>query len=95
MCLAFAAVFELPIVILLLTAIGILNPTLLGKFRRHAFVACIIAAAIITPGQDPTSLFFLTIPLYVLYEVSIVLSIWVYKGRLKREARDDALEALG
>ena len=95
MCLAFAAVFELPIVILLLTAIGILNPTLLGKFRRHAFVACIIGAAIITPGQDPTSLFFLTIPLYVLYEVSIVLSIWVYKGRLKREARDDALEALG
>ena len=95
MCLAFGAVFELPIVILLLTAIGILNPTLLGKFRRHAFVACIVAAAIITPGQDPTSLFALTVPLYILYEVSIVLSIWVYKGRLKREAQAAAMEALG
>lgn len=95
MCLAFGAVFELPIVILLLTALGILNPTLLGKFRRHAFVACIVGAAIITPGQDPTSLFALTIPLYVLYEVSIVLSVWVYKGRLKREAKTAALEALG
>lgn len=95
MCFAFGAVFELPIVILLLTAIGILNPTVLGKFRRHAFVACIVGAAIITPGQDPTSLFALTIPLYVLYEISIVLSIWVYKGRLKREAAAAAMEALG
>ncbi|MEO7996548.1 MAG: twin-arginine translocase subunit TatC [Gemmatimonadaceae bacterium] len=95
MCIAFGAVFELPIVILLLTAIGILNPTMLGKFRRHAFVACIVAAAIITPGQDPTSLFALTVPLYVLYEVSIVLSIWVYRGRLKREAAAAAMEALG
>lgn len=95
MCFAFGAVFELPIVILLLTAIGILNPTLLGKFRRHAFIACLIGAAIITPGQDPTSLFALTIPLYILYEISIVMSIWVYKGRLKREAQAAAMEALG
>ncbi|MEP6831960.1 MAG: twin-arginine translocase subunit TatC [Gemmatimonas sp.] len=95
MCLAFGAVFELPIAILLLTAIGILNPALLSKFRRHAFVACIVGAAIITPGQDPTSLFALTIPLYILYEVSIVLSHWVYKARLKREAQAAALEALG
>ena len=56
MCLAFGAVFELPIVIVLLTALGIVQPAFLAKFRRHAFVGCIIAAALITPGQDPTSL---------------------------------------
>lgn len=95
MCLAFGAVFELPIIILLGTALGFVNPTMLAAFRRHAFVACIIVAAVITPGQDPTSLFALTVPLYVLYEVSIVLSVWVYRGRQKREAREAAMEALG
>lgn len=95
MAFAFGIAFELPIVILLLTALGLVNPSLLARFRRHAFVACIVGAAIITPGQDPTSLFALTVPLYFLYEVSIVLSRWVYKGRLKREAQQAALEALG
>ncbi|MDQ6611358.1 MAG: twin-arginine translocase subunit TatC [Gemmatimonadota bacterium] len=93
MCIAFGLVFELPILILLLTALGILNPKLLTKFRRHAFVGCVVAAAFITPGQDPTSLFALTIPLYLLYEVSIVLSIGVYRGRAKRAAREAAEEA--
>ena len=84
MCLAFGAVFELPIVIVLLTALGIVQPSYLAKFRRHAFVGCIIAAALITPGQDPTSLIALTIPLYLLYEVSITLSRLVKSRRDKR-----------
>ncbi len=90
MCLAFGAVFELPIVIVLLTALGIVQPKFLAKFRRHAFVACILMAAIITPGSDPTSLFALTIPLYFLYEVSITLSRLIYNRRQKRiDAQDD------
>ena len=92
MCLAFGAVFELPIVILLLTALGIVKPAFLTKFRRHAFVGCILAAALITPGSDPTSLFALTLPLYFLYEVSIWLSRLVYNRREKRIARQDTLE---
>ena len=54
MCLAFGAVFELPVVIALLTALGIVQPAFLAKFRRHAVVGCLIAAAFITPGSDPT-----------------------------------------
>jgi sec-independent protein translocase protein TatC len=92
MCLAFGAVFELPIVILLLTALGIVRPSLLVKFRRHAFVGCIIASAIITPGGDPTTLFLLTFPLYLLYEASIWLSRIVYNRREKRIAQQDRLE---
>lgn len=86
MCLAFGAVFEMPIVILLLTTIGLVKPQFLSKFRRHAFVGCILAAALITPGSDPTSLFLLTIPLYFLYELSIGLSRLVYNRREKRIA---------
>ena len=89
MCLAFGAVFELPIVILLLTALGLVKPAFLSKFRRHAFVGCLLAAAIITPGSDPTSLFALTMPLYLLYEVSITLSRVVYNRREKRIASQD------
>ncbi len=94
MCVTFGIVFELPIAILLLTALGIVNPKFLSKFRRHAFVACLVAAALITPGQDPTSLFLLTLPLYVLYEMSIVLSVLVYRKRQKRVAAEEAREAL-
>ena len=89
MCLAFGAVFEMPIIILLLTTIGLVKPQFLSKFRRHAFVGCIIGAAIITPGSDPTSLFLLTIPLYMLYELSIGLSRVVYSRRERRLAASD------
>lgn len=86
MCLAFGAVFEMPIVILFLTALGIVKPAFLAKFRRHAFVGCVIAAALITPGGDPWSLTLLTVPLYFLYELSIGLSRVVYNRREKRLA---------
>lgn len=94
MCVTFGIVFELPIVILLLTAFGLVTPAFLSKYRRHAFVACLVAAALITPGQDPTSLFLLTLPLYVLYELSILLSFVVFRKRQKRVAAQEAQEAL-
>lgn len=81
MCLAFGAVFELPVVIALLSALGIVQPEYLAKFRRHAAVGCLIAAAVITPGSDPTSLLLLTVPLYALYEVSITVSRLIARRR--------------
>ncbi len=84
MCLAFGAAFELPIVILALTAFGLVTPKMLGSWRRHALVGCLVLAALITPGSDPTSLFALTAPLYLLYEGSIVLSRVVYRRRQKK-----------
>jgi sec-independent protein translocase protein TatC len=89
MCLAFGAIFELPIVIALLSAMGIVQPKYLSKFRRHAFLGCIVAAALITPGSDPTSLIALTIPLYMLYEVSITVSKFISRRRERRIAAVD------
>lgn len=88
MCLAFGAVFELPIVIALLSAMGIVQPQYLSKFRRHAFVGCIIASAVITPGSDPTTLILLTLPLYALYEVSILVSKVISRKRDQRIAAE-------
>jgi sec-independent protein translocase protein TatC len=90
MCLAFGAVFELPVVIALLSALGIVQPQYLSRFRRHALVGCVIAAALITPGSDPTSLFLLTLPLYFLYEASITVSRLIAGRRQRRIAAEAA-----
>jgi sec-independent protein translocase protein TatC len=85
MMLAFGLAFELPIAILLLSALGILNPAALTKYRRHAIVVCVIAAAFITPDASPTTLFALAGPLYFLFELGVVLSFAVTKKRRQRE----------
>jgi sec-independent protein translocase protein TatC len=83
--LAFGAMFELPIVILALTAIGLVTPKFLTKYRRHAIVGTLIICEIVTPGDFIISTLMLWIPVYGLYEVSIIVSRFVYKARLKRE----------
>ena len=87
MSLAFGLVFELPILILALSALGIVNPRMLGTFRRYAVVLCVVVGAFITPGQDPYSLAAVAVPLYLLYEVSVVLSGLVERAKRRRAAR--------
>ncbi|MFN8579865.1 MAG: twin-arginine translocase subunit TatC [Gemmatimonadaceae bacterium] len=87
-CLGMGAVFELPIVIVALTALGVVTPSFLSKFRRHAIVLCLVAAAFITPGADPFSLFALAVPLYALYEVSVGASWLIHRRRLRRQAAE-------
>jgi sec-independent protein translocase protein TatC len=89
MCLAFGLVFEVPIAILALTALGIITPKFLSRYRRHAIIICLTAAAFITPGADPYSLFALAIPLYILYELSVFVAQFAYRKRQKRESADE------
>ena len=88
MALVFGAVFELPIVIIALTALGIVSPPMLRGFRRHAVVLCLVGSAFVTPGQDVMSLLLLTLPLYLLYELSISLSALIHRRRERRIAAD-------
>ncbi|MGH7710292.1 MAG: twin-arginine translocase subunit TatC, partial [Gemmatimonadaceae bacterium] len=88
MSLAMGAVFELPIVIIGLTAVGVVTPRFLQKFRRYAVVLCLVASALITPGADPLSLLALALPLYGLYEVSVIASAVVYRRRMRRTSSD-------
>ena len=92
MVLAMGAVFELPIAILLLTALGLVTPKFLSKFRRHAAVGSYLVAAIITPGDLFVTSIALMIPLYLLYELSIGLS-WVVFRRREKKAAAEALES--
>jgi sec-independent protein translocase protein TatC len=95
MCLALGAAFELPIVILLLSLLGLVTPAMLKRFRRFALVGAIVLGAFITPGQDPYTLVLMALPLYLLYELSVGLSAIVHRRRLRREARAAEAEQAG
>lgn len=90
MCLALGVAFELPIAILLLSLLGLVTPSMLHRFRRFAMVGAIVLGAFITPGQDPYSLLLMAGPLYLLYELSVILSAIVYRWKRRREAREAA-----
>jgi sec-independent protein translocase protein TatC len=73
MILAFGVSFEFPIVMMFLLLARIITTQQLRKIRKYAFLGIVVFAAVITPSQDPISLFAMAIPMYLLYEVSIVL----------------------
>ncbi len=83
--LAAGVVFELPMVSWFLSKLGILTPAFMRKYRRHSIVAIFILAAVLTPGTDPVSQVLLAIPLLLLYEASILVSAWAWKGKKKSE----------
>ncbi len=65
--------FELPLVTWLLSLLGVIDRSFLRKYRRHAVVLIVILAAIITPTGDPFTLAVVAIPLYFLYELSVLM----------------------
>ncbi len=75
--------FQLPMIMFVLTKIGIVTPDFLRNFRRHAIVVILIIAAIITP-PDVMSQILVSLPLFILYEVSIWVSAWELRRIKKR-----------
>jgi sec-independent protein translocase protein TatC len=92
MTIPFGVLFELPVVVMFLTSLGIINPFLLAKIRKYAYFVLVIIAVVITP-PDFMSDFVVTLPLLLLYELSINLSKFVYRRRLKRQQQDELIEA--
>lgn len=71
--LIFGIVFQFPTLIAVLSALGVVTREALRQYRRHAVCAVVVLAALITPSGDPFSLLVVTIPLYMLYEFSILI----------------------
>ena len=88
LCLTFGIAFELPIVILALSALGLVTPMFLRQYRRHAFVLCVVGSALVTPGDLLIATMALVFPLYLLYELGIILSVFMYRWR---EGRDNSI----
>jgi sec-independent protein translocase protein TatC len=79
--------FEFPMVVYILTSIGLLKPTILLKNWRIAVIVIAVIAAAITPTVDPVNMGLVMLPMILLYFVSIGLSQFAYSGRRKREEK--------
>ncbi|KYD32131.1 MULTISPECIES: twin-arginine translocase subunit TatC [Anoxybacillaceae] len=88
--LPFGIVFQLPVVVMFLTRLGLITPMLLIKVRKYAYLALLILAAVITP-PDVLSQVIVMIPLSILYEVSIWISKIAYRKALLAQTEQENL----
>ncbi len=73
MILAFGISFEFPLVLVFLAGVGIISSRQLREKRRHAIFLAFVVGAVATPSQDPYSMTAMAVPLYILYEISILV----------------------
>jgi sec-independent protein translocase protein TatC len=90
MGLSFGLAFELPVLVLMLSAAGLVTPQTLSRYRRHAFVTILVAGAFLTPGGDVLITLALSGALYLLFE----LSVGVARVMSRRRANDDTVAVL-
>lgn len=91
MLLAFGIIFQLPIVLALLGMVGLVDSRFLFKYQRHAFVVCLILAAVLTPTGDVINLSLMAGPMMLCYELG-VLAVWLMERRRPREAPELGVE---
>jgi sec-independent protein translocase protein TatC len=84
--LAFALVFQTPVVMLLLARIGLVNSSLLRKYRRYIIFGMLLAGGVLAPDGSPVTMLLIASPMYVLFEVSIWLIVFMEKSKWKRDA---------
>ncbi len=85
---AFGLAFELPVVVLLLVKLGVIEASDLRRIRPQAFIAVMIFSAILTPTTDMITLFMMGGPMYVLYEMCIVIAAFTQKRAAAQAARE-------
>jgi sec-independent protein translocase protein TatC len=90
MALAFGLSFELPLVIVALVAMGVMSASFLNRSRKFAFLLIFILAAVLSPGDAVIATIALAVPLYLLYEISVVVAFFIERQRRLRRAREDA-----
>lgn len=87
--LAFGIIFELPVVVMILTALGLATPSFLRAKRRHAIVAITVTAAFLSPGDVVMVTVLMMVPLILLYEFSILLSAMIHRRRTRTGPDDE------
>jgi sec-independent protein translocase protein TatC len=88
--LAFGIIFELPLVMALLGVVGVVQSRWLFKYQRHAFVVCLIAAALITPTGDVVNLSLMAGPMLLCYELGVLL-VWLVERRRAKNAAETGI----
>ncbi|MBB6451014.1 sec-independent protein translocase protein TatC [Geomicrobium halophilum] len=83
--LPFGFLFQLPVAVMFFTRLGLMTPMLLHRIRKYAYFGLLVVAGFITPPELVTHLM-VTLPLFLLYELSVVISRYAYRKRMKEEA---------
>lgn len=78
-------IFQLPVIIFILSKLGVMTPKFMRKSRRYAAVLILVVAAVVTPTADPYTMMIVALPLFLLYELSIMISANIEKKKLKAE----------
>ena len=81
-----AILFQLPMIVYVLTKAGLLTPEVMKKYRRHAIIAILVLGALLTP-PDPISQILIAMPLFGLYEISIFISATVLRKQRGKEQK--------
>jgi sec-independent protein translocase protein TatC len=89
LCVGFGVAFELPVVVLVLVRLGILSVSLLKRTRAYAFVLVFVAAAFLAPTPDAISMLMMGGPMYLLYEICIVVATLTERKRKREAARSN------
>lgn len=79
--LSFGLVFELPVLMVVLSILGVINSTMLKKYRRLTIIIILVIAAVLTPSPDPISQLIMAVPMYLLFEAGILIIVWLEKAR--------------
>jgi len=85
--LACAFLFQLPIIVYFLTQAGIITPSLMKRYRKHAIVVILVLGALLTP-PEPVSQVLIAIPLFALYQMSIFISSAVVRSQRRKEMKE-------
>jgi len=85
--LACGIAFQLPVVVFVLSKVGVLTPAFMREYRKHSMIVILIVAAVITPSPDIYSQILVAIPLFLLFEISILVSAKVEREKLREEQR--------
>lgn len=80
--------FELPVLASVLTGIGLITPSFLRRSRKYAIVVILVVAAFITPSPDWISQMLVFTPLFLLYELSVIVSARIYKKQQERDKKE-------
>lgn len=89
----FGIIFELPVFAMFLTRIGLITPQWLRSKRRYALLLFFIVGAVLTPSPDPVSQCLMALPMYILYEASIIISHFTQAKKLARQNEEEALDS--
>ncbi len=89
MMLVFGAGFEFPIILVGMQIAGVVQPAWLAKHRRQALIIILVVVAVITPSGDPISMLALAIPMYIFYELSILIGRYLNRRKRKKAEKTE------